>query len=409
MGRAAGDLEVPARNIRVLRGAILVTTLGNGMFAAIATLYFVRVVGISSAGLAAGLAIASAFAIVGGLPGGYLSDLWGARRVTVSMTILAGIVMCGYPFIGNSWQFAFAASIFALLDRAGYTARQTLIVRGVGASDIVRVKAQLRSLTNVGITVGAGVGGIALVVDDPDLYRTLFVVDGTTFVIAGLSFALMTEEFRQRVDSGQKRLARFVVLRDRRFIGITVANMAMLLYVPVFDVALPYWIQSDTHAPGFIIAVLIAVNTLSVVLFQVSISERVDSMSRGRAAIRLSAVALAGGSLLFSMTGGMASSLATAILVAGAGLMVLGEMLQSAAGWLVSYSLAPDDSMGQYQGVFNTGTAVAQSLGPSILLLVLSWAGGGGWMAIAAVFVVSGTTFAMILPREPLREPVLAK
>ncbi|WP_405160659.1 hypothetical protein OG203_30285 [Nocardia sp. NBC_01499] len=45
--------------------------------------------------------------------------------------------------------------------------------------------------------------------------------------------------------------------------------------------------------------------------------------------------------------------------------MVLGKILQAAGSWLISDEFAPNALVGAYQGLFNTRTAAAQTIGPA--------------------------------------------
>lgn len=56
---------------------------------------------------------------------------------------------------------------------------------------------------------------------------------------------------------------------------------------------------------------------------------------------------------------------------AGAVLQVVAEMGQSAGSWQLSFELAPADRVGEYQGFFGTGVAVARTAGPLVLTALL--------------------------------------
>jgi hypothetical protein len=78
------------------------------------------------------------------------------------------------------------------------------------------------------------------------------------------------------------------------------------------------------------------------------------------------------------------------VLIAAAALQVLGEMMLASGAWEISFSLAPADRQGQYQGFFATGTAVARMVGPALLTtVVLGW-GSLGWLLVGGLFVVAG-------------------
>lgn len=58
--------------------------------------------------------------------------------------------------------------------------------------------------------------------------------------------------------------------------------------------------------------------------------------------------------------------------------------------WEISFSLAPEDRHGQYQGFFGAGFTVARMLGPLLVTtVVLGW-GTAGWLCLGGLFVVAG-------------------
>ncbi|WP_328545650.1 hypothetical protein [Streptomyces platensis] len=81
--------------------------------------------------------------------------------------------------------------------------------------------------------------------------------------------------------------------------------------------------------------------------------------------------------LVFALSAaGMAPWGAGVVLVVGAVLQLIGEMLQSAGSWQISFDLAPAHQVGQYQGFFGTGVPLARTLGPLLLTsLLVTWGG----------------------------------
>lgn len=136
---------------------------------------------------------------------------------------------------------------------------------------------------------------------------------------------------------------------------------------------------------------LLVLNTTAVVLFQVRIARRATDLGSASRLVRHAGLIMLASCAVFAVTAfSFGAWLAAALLVAAAALQVLGEMVLASGAWEISFSLAPADRQGQYQGFFATGTAVARMVGPALLTtVVLGW-GTVGWLVVGGLFVVAG-------------------
>src|SRR5699024_9439935 len=120
----------------------------------------------------------------------------------------------------------------------------------------------------------------------------------------------------------------------------------------------PLWISVHTNAPTSMVAVLLALNTVAVGLFQVRLSRSASGVLRsGEAMMRGTAwVALA--FIVFSFSDDIGSTAAIVLLVVGACAHAAGEMISSGGQWGVSMGLAPVERQGQYQGFAGLGFGI---------------------------------------------------
>jgi dipeptide/tripeptide permease len=77
-------------------------------------------------------------------------------------------------------------------------------------------------------------------------------------------------------------------------------------------------------------------------------------------------------------------------LIVAALIHFLGELLQSAGGWGISFELAPAGAQGQYQGAYAMGRQLGDLVAPLLLTTVaISW-GWPGWLLAAGLFLIAG-------------------
>ncbi|GAA3293173.1 hypothetical protein GCM10020218_069580 [Dactylosporangium vinaceum] len=93
---------------------------------------------------------------------------------------------------------------------------------------------------------------------------------------------------------------------------------------------------------------------------------------------------------LVSGTTGVPAWAAATLLITAVIVHTTGELWHAAAGFEVSFALAPEHATGQYLGVFGLGAGLAEAFGPALLIgLCIEW-GRPGWYVTGAMFAVTG-------------------
>ena len=381
--------------------ATLANTAGNGMFYAVSAIYFTQSVGLSPAQVGIGLTIAGLCGLLAGIPAGHLGDIRGPRNVLVGLALAEGAGVAAYALVDGFLAFVLVASVVTTVDRSANAVRSGMIAALGAPGDRVRLRAYLRAVTNVGITVGAPIGGLALVADTHTAYLIVILVNAATFVVAAL-LILRVPPVPPRPHTGDG--PRLAVLRDRPFVLVAVVHAFLALHFALLDVALPLWIVHRTEAPKWLVAVLLLMNTVTVVAFQVRASRGVETVAQGAVALRRAGIVLAVACVIFAMSGGASAPVAVTLLLVATMVHVTGELLQSAGGWAVSFGLAPEDRQGEYQGLFSTGFAATSMLAPAVLTaLCVTW-GWPGWIVLGAVFAAAGVGMVPLVRRAEARE-----
>jgi len=377
----------PNRAIRTMALATLVNTAGSGMYLVVAVLYFTRIVGLSPYEVGLGLTIAGLFGLLSGVPLGHLGDRIGARELIIWLLVGAAIAAAAAALATNLWQFAVVSSLLAVLDRGSAAVRAGLIASTVFGAERVRVRAYLRSLTNVGITLGAAVAAIALQIDTREAYVAVIMVNAATY---GLTAVILRRYPHIPPTPVGQRAPGWQVFRDRPYVLVTLLMAAMAVQYSILDVGVPLWVTRETTAPRWIVSVIFIINTLVVVLFQVSVSRHVETVPRAARAMSASGFIFLAACGLFAAAHGQPVEWAVVLLIAAALIHVAGELVQAAAQFCLSMELAPDHAQGQYQGMASTGYSLYTMIGPTVITLLPIGLGVPGWWLLGGGFVVLG-------------------
>lgn len=376
----------PSGPQRLLAASQLTNSVGDGAYYVCSVLYFSRIIGLSATRIGLGLTIAWGLGFLVGVPIGRLADRYGARNMSVIMALGTTVSVAALMLAGNMAEFTVAACCYASFQTGLATTRQALLAAVADVSARTTVRAYLQSSANAGLAVGAALGGLALEHDTRLVYLAVLALDALSFAGCALLLAKIPATPPQAT-AGRA----LTVLRDRPYTLLSFLNMIMLLRMPIISLAIPLWITARTSAPAWMVSALLVLNTAAVMLFQVRFARRVTDLASATRIVAVSGAFCLAACAAFATSGLRPEALADAtLLVAGAILLVVGEMMQSSGSWHIGFDLAPDDKQGEYQGLFGTGIPVARMLGPLLLTtLTIGW-GVPGWLLLGAAFLVSG-------------------
>ncbi|MFJ8621305.1 MFS transporter [Kitasatospora sp. NPDC093550] len=373
--------------VRPLAVAALTSRAGRGLFTTVLPLYLTRVVGLPASQVGIGLTLASLVGLAAGIPAGYLSDVLGPRGLRAVARVAEALLLCGYVLFDSFAGFLVVACLVTLFESSGLAAEGALIAGSAKPEQRVHTRAYLRAVNNAGWTLGAFIAGGALLADSRRAYLVVVLVAaGCYLVSAAATMRVPAVPPVPRTKDGP----RWVVLRDRPFVLLTMLNAVLGMNLGLFTVAVPLFMTTRTHVPVALYSVLVLINTVAATVFQVRASKGSDTVPGAARAQLRAGILLAGCCVLFALADGRGSWLAAALLLAGAAVHVAGELYQSAGAWGLSFELAPEHAVGQYQGMYGVGRDLGQILTPVVATAAMvSW-GWAGCLLLGAMFLAAG-------------------
>ena len=391
---------------RALAGAVLALSLSRGMFFAVSALYFTRSVGLTPATVGVGLTIAGTAGVVASYVGGRLSDRFGADRVQLWALAANGASLLAYAAARDVIAFVLIAAGVSGSRGLYSTAQMTMLARWYTGPERVTVRAQLRAIMNVAIGLGTTLAAVALVADTATAYRLTIVLVGALTALGALPLLGL----RHRVRDLAVRMApgpasepapprRGSALRDRTYLGTTALTSLLALQFGLTSVGIPLWVADHTRAPTIVVSVLLILNTVYVALFQVRASRGTDDIAVAGRVVRRGGLLLLVACLAFAVAAYAGPTAATAILVTGSLAAAAAETLGEAGSWGLAFELADPDRAGEYQGISQMGYAAAQMLAPAAVTLTALDHGTPGWLALGALFALTGAATAALARR----------
>ena len=381
------ELIPPVGVVRVLCVSNLAKTTAHGIIMSVSVLFFTRTVDIPAERVGLALTIGAALGMLASIPAGRTADLLGPRTTTVVFLCLLGVFVCGYAFVTGFVGLLMVAALVLMAESATDAARGALVAGLIPAEERVKAWSYMRSVANLGVSLGAVAGGVGLYFDSRTAYIGLLLAAGVLFAGAGLAYLRVPT-----VDPVPKQQdgPRWIVLRDKPYAVVALLNAVLVTNNGILIVALPIWISERTQAPPALYSVILVLNTVCVVLLQVRASKGSEQVPGGAKALLRSGVLLAFCCALFALSAGQPDWLAAVILLAGALVHVFGEMLWSAGSWSLSFGLAPDHAQGQYQGLFGMSTQLGSMVTPIAVTTLIIGLGWPGWLIFGVALLAAG-------------------
>jgi hypothetical protein len=263
-----------------------------------------------------------------------------------------------------------------------------------------RVTAVSRVAGNAGIGIGGALGGL-VAASGLTGFVVLFLANAVTYVVYVAVLAAVVHESprREPVRGGYR-----AVLRDRAFVHLAVADVAMIaIGWGVFSWLLPPFARNQLGLSTALIGLLLMANALTVVVAQVPVARFAEGRRRALT-MALAGALFCGACLLVELPdfiSGASRAAAYAILVTAVIAAGVGECLHTTALTPLVAELAPAHLRGRYMAVtgfcFWIGLAAAPT-GGTALLSVSATLTFGVAAAVAAAAAVSMLRLERRLP-----------
>ncbi|MGH3662321.1 MAG: MFS transporter, partial [Micromonosporaceae bacterium] len=378
--------------------------VGSGVFVTGNAVFFTVVVGLSASQVGLGFSVAGMVSFALAVPLGRLADRIGGRRTWVLAASAEALIYVAYPWIRGFAAFLAIVILLAAMESLGSFGRGAYTLSALPRGERVSTLAYVRSALNVGFTVGALLGGLALAANDRTITMLLPLLTAAVLLVnAVLVYRLPQPRHEPGAvepsgSSPPRRpgpiQASRAALRNLGFVALSGLNGLLGLNSVLLNVVIPLWVVQRTDAPHALLAWLFGTNTVMVVLLQVRAARGSESVRGAVRAYYLAAICFVSSCVLV-MTSGWTYSWATIGLLWLGYIAVTGsELFHSAAVWGVLAELSDPTRRAEYQSVFRLGAQLQRIIGPAAFTwLALGWR-PEGWLVIAAFPIVG----AMFLP-----------
>jgi MFS family permease len=376
----------------IVQLGIFLNYLGWGAVMPFEVIYLhdARGFGLGLAGLVVGTL--TGLAVVAAPLAGPVIDRAGSRATAAGAGLALAAGYAGLAFARTPAE-AFAAAAVAGIGNGGLLPSQSaLLASFVPAALRPRATAVSRVAANLGVGLGAAVGGIVAARGLDSLVALLLANAATYLLYVGILVAAVREPARPGPLAGGYRL----LARDRAFVRLALTNVAMIAVGwGVFTWVVPPYAREEIGAGTRLIGLLLLANALTVVVAQIPVARLAEGRRR-TATMALAALVFAAACLLV-LGAGLGGP--RWLLLAAAVAVGVGECLHTTVLMPLVADLAPAELRGRYMAATGLSWWLGLALAPTLGAQILAVSGPAAMLASAGVALAAGAS-ALALDRE---------
>lgn len=362
--------------------------------------YFSLIVGLGAQKVALAFSLSGALSLILSIPTGHIVDRFPPRTIAALAQVAQGVASLALIATRDWWMLLLVLSCDSIFEGFGQNARMAVIARMGEGEERVRIRAYTRAVTNLGIACGTVIAGLALAVNTEAAYKTMIIVDAITFFLSALAY-LRVEHYPASLASHEK--FDWSILRDYRYIKAMLLSGLMSFHFILQNVAIPLWVVKETNAPRWWVSVIMLVNTVAVVLFQVRMSKGVSDVNVAASQFSRAGFFIGAACLLYGLSKGVNIYLASMILVIAMLVHVVGELNSATGSWSLAFELADQKRQGAYQGLWRMGFGTANVAGPAIVTFLAIGLGQRGWIIMALFFPLVGIAMKRVVADKQIK------
>lgn len=374
----------------------LLSQTGSGFTAFYAPIFFVNQVGLSATQVGLGLGSAAVSGVVGRVLGGSFSDsqFWGRRKTLLLSAVISAIASFVLAAASTFGLFVLGNLLIGFGIGLYWPSAESMVADLTTPEQRNEAFAINRLSDSLGLGLGVVLGG--LLIGSTGAYRSLFIIDGLSFLALFAVVWWLLPETRQHTGRHAALAGWQHALGDRRLVTFVLVNVLFTTYLVQVTSTLPLYLTNfvkiGSTGKGFdpvTISALFTWHLVVAALLQLPVVRVLNRMSRA-AGLIISALLWGLGFVVIWLTG-VASSGQLAWAALALAILGLGTATYMPSASSLVVDLSPESLRGVYLAINSQCWAIGQFIGPPLGGWALDrspWVAHTFWLGMAATVLI---------------------
>ncbi|MCC6567763.1 MAG: MFS transporter [Anaerolineales bacterium] len=305
--------------------------------------------------------------LAGNAIGGALTDRFGRKKIIIFGLITSSFSLVAMGFAASFQTFFVLALFIGILADVAGPAREAMIADILPEEKRAGGYGILRVAFNLSVTIGPAIGGLLAGVS----YLLLFTSDAVISLLTVVLVATLLPETKpqRHADAPQETVAKTFagygkVFRDLTFMLFLGFVLLQVLAYMNMNTTLGVYLRDQFGTSASRYGLLLSINAAMVVLFQFSITRRVEKLSP--------TLMLALGTFLYAVGFSMYGYVSSYIMfIVAMVIITIGEMITAPVQQALTAKFAPEEMRGRYMAVAGLAWGIPFMIGPYLAGLII--------------------------------------
>ena len=369
----------------VLLSALVVDSIGNGMFMPLSLIYFAQLTPVPLTLIGVLVSVATALTLPIPVLAGWLADRVGPLPLVIAAQVAQGIGFLAYGHVHGPVGILLASALVAIGVRLFWSCVFTAIADYADGSASTMSKDSWYAWANMTRTGGLGVGGLvtalAVAGGGDAFYRVLSNSSAACYLLAAAAIAVFVRAPRRTHESGES-VGYLSMMRDRTFVAFAGINTVFAISTGMLALGLPVLVLKGIDGPLWLSSVVLAGTTILLAVLAAPVVKRLVPYRRTRVIIAAAGL-WAAWCLAFAVLVPNQPGWVIPVLLLATLLYTAADVVHAPVSMALATALSPPAARGRYLAVFQYSFTIAGMIAPAFFTSLFEVHRALPWLALA--------------------------